>query len=80
MEVLKLIHSDLYGPMAKASHGGRKYWITFIDDATSMTFVYFLISKADAFNAFEECKAYVENQTGNKSICLRGQEHLGKQF
>ncbi|KXJ62368.1 hypothetical protein RP20_CCG016888 [Aedes albopictus] len=82
-DVLELIHSDLCGPMEKSSHGGSKYWITFIDDATKMTFAYFLKSKADAFSAFQEFMAHVENQSGKKIKCLRtdnGLEYLGQQF
>lgn len=48
-----------------------------------MTFAYVLKSKADAFSAFEEFKAYMETQTEKKIECQRTdnvQEYLGKQF
>jgi len=32
---LKLVHSDLHGPLPVATCEGYCYWITFLDDATS---------------------------------------------
>jgi len=32
---LKLVHSDLHGPLLVATRKGYHYWITFLDDATS---------------------------------------------
>lgn len=60
-EVLELIHSNLCGPKEKVSHGDSKYWFTFIDVAIRRMFAYFLKSKVDAFSAFKEFKAYMEN-------------------
>ncbi|KAJ0942050.1 putative RNA-directed DNA polymerase [Helianthus annuus] len=34
---LELIHSDVYGPTSVASHGGSRYYVTFIDDSTRKT-------------------------------------------
>ncbi|XP_062541494.1 uncharacterized protein LOC134209531 [Armigeres subalbatus] len=80
-EVLEVIHSDVCGAMEKPSLGGNKYFVTFIDDASRMTFVYFLKSKKDVFEAFKEFKTYSETQTGRKLKCLRtdnGGEYVGK--
>ena len=62
--LLDLIHSDLCGPMNMASFSGARYFITFIDDHSRRMFVYFLHSKDQALNAFNEFKALVENETG----------------
>ena len=43
--VLDLIHSDLCGPMSSASFTGFEYYITFIDDFSRNTWIYFLRSK-----------------------------------
>jgi hypothetical protein len=43
---LELIHSDLCGPFPIRSISKSVYFIIFIDDATRMTWVYFLKSKA----------------------------------
>ena len=44
-EVLELIHSDLCGPMSSTSLTGFDYYITFIDDFSRKTWIYFLRSK-----------------------------------
>jgi hypothetical protein len=36
-EILKFVHTNLCGPMAKTSHGRAKYFITFIDDLSKKT-------------------------------------------
>ena len=41
---------------------GNKYFISFIDDFTRFTALYFLKKKSGAYNAFTSYKAYVENQ------------------
>lgn len=82
-ELLDLVHSDLCGPMEKPSIGGSKYFVTFIDDASRMTHVYFLKSKGEAFDAFVEFKAYVEKQTGRSIKRFRtdnGTEYVGNKF
>ena len=43
--VLDLIHSDLCGPMSSTSLTGFEYYITFIDDYSRKTWIYFLRSK-----------------------------------
>ena len=70
-EVLQLIHSDLCGPMETTSLGGSRYFLTFMDDCTKKTFVYFLKSKDGVFDAFQHFKAYTEKQTGKSIKTLR---------
>ena len=67
MKKLDLIHSDLCGPMQNLSLGGKKYLITFIDDYTRYTWVYFMERKEEALSKFREFKAMVETETGEKS-------------
>ena len=43
--VLDLIHSDLCGPMPVVSLRGFWYYVTFIDDHSRNTWIYFLKSK-----------------------------------
>ena len=40
--VLGLVHSDICGPITPISNGGKKYFITFIDDYSRKTWVYIL--------------------------------------
>jgi hypothetical protein len=62
----ELIHSDLCGPMRTDSHGGKRYYIVFIDDFSRWTFVYFLHTKdrEACSNAFREMQSYVKTQYG----------------
>ena len=71
--VLQLIHSDLCGPMSSASLTGYEYYITFIDDFSMKTWIYFLRSKnlKEVLLWFQEFKALLENQTGKKIKVLR---------
>src|SRR5579871_5570660 len=66
MKILKLIHTDICGPMKTTSIGNTKYFMLFIDDYSRMTAVYFLENRSNAFNKFQEYKAYVENFHNSK--------------
>jgi hypothetical protein len=82
-ELLELVHTDLCGPMKQTSFGGAKYFITFIDDKSRKTFVYFLKTKDEALARFKEFKALAENQTGKRIKTLRsdnGGEFISKTF
>src|SRR5579871_6871456 len=52
MKILKLIHTDIYGPMKTTSIGNVKYFMLFIDDYSRMTAVYFLKNQSNALNKF----------------------------
>ena len=70
---LDLIHSDLCGPISSVSLRGYKYYVTFIDDHSKKTWIYFLRSKnlKEVLLWFQEFKALLENQTGKKIKVLR---------
>ena len=68
---LQLVHSDLCGPMPTTSLNGNKYFISFIDDHTRFTIIYFLKAKSEAFNAFKTYKVYMENQCQSKINTIR---------
>ena len=57
---LELVHSDLCGPLPSASFSGFKYFLTFIDDYSRCTWVYFLKLKSELSNIFLAYKALVE--------------------
>ena len=44
-EILKLIHSDLFGLVHVPSLGGSLYYVRFIDDFSRNTWLYFLKKK-----------------------------------
>ena len=57
--------------------------MTFIDDHSSFTWVYFLCSKSEVFHTFIEFLAYVENQFSMNIKTLRthsGGEYLFTEF
>jgi len=68
---LDLIHSDICGPMRTRTSGGRRFFITFIDDYSRKAFVYFLSAKNEALAKFKEFKAYAENVTGRRIKSFR---------
>ena len=82
-EFLDLIHSDVCGPTSTLSLSGQEYYVTFIDDFSRKTWIYFLKTKGEVFARFKEFKALVENQTGKKIKVLRsdnGGEFTSNEF
>ena len=70
-EKLQLIHSDLCGPITPSSNSQKRYLISFIDDFSRKTWIYFAAEKSEAFHHFKMFKAFVEKQTGMFIKCLR---------
>ena len=64
---LELIHSNVCGPMSSTSLSVFEYYITFIDDYSRKTWIYFLKEKNKVFEKFKEFKALIENLS-NKRI------------
>ena len=58
---LQIVHGDLCGPMESVSLGGNKYFVTFIDDLTRCSKVYFLKHKSEVFEAFKQYEAEMTN-------------------
>ena len=80
---LERVHSDVCGPMATASIGGSKYFVTFIDDYSRCTAVYFLKQKNEVFEKFQEFEKLVTNETGTAIGALRsdnGGEYVSSKF
>ncbi|KAM1556843.1 hypothetical protein PS2_040150 [Malus domestica] len=70
-EVLQLVHADICGPINPMSNSKKRYLITFIDDFSRKTWVYFLVEKSEAFGTFKSYKARVEKETGTPIRSLR---------
>jgi hypothetical protein len=80
---LELVHSDLCGPLPHKSLIGSRYILTFIDDYTKRSWVYFLATKAETFECFKHFKSLVENKTSLKLSWLcsdKGGEYLSDAF
>ena len=57
---LQLIHSDLCGPLSTLTRNNCKYILTFIEDFSRKTWLYFLASKSQTLCYFMEFKSLVE--------------------
>jgi transposase InsO family protein len=73
----------VFGPVPVPSLGKSVYYVSFIDDFSRNTWIYFLRKKSEVFDKFKEFKALVENQTEKKIKVLRtdnGGEFCGNEF
>ena len=79
---LELVHSDVCGPMDE-SIGGKRYFVSFIDDFSRCCAVYFLKNKSEVFEKFKEFEATVTNECEQNIGTLRtdnGGEYMSKEF
>ena len=80
---LELIHSDLCEMNGVLTKGGKKYFMTLIDDSTRYCYVYLLNTKDEALHYFKIYKAEVENQLEKKIKRVRsdrGGEYFSNEF
>jgi hypothetical protein len=70
-QILELIHSDICELNGILTRGGRRYFITFIDDFSRYTYVYLMKSKDEAFSMFKRYKYEAENKKEKKIKFLR---------
>ena len=61
---IRPVHSDVCWSLTPISNGGKRYFITFIDDYSRKTQVYILKEKSKDFNVFKSFKVCVEIETG----------------
>ena len=61
-DLLRLIHTDIFGPFTPPTMGGYRYFITFIDDFSHYGFVELIHEKCDSLKAFKAFKAKVDLQ------------------
>ena len=69
--ILGMIHSDIRGPMPTTSMNGSRYILTFIDDFSRYTWVFFIKKKSEILEKFTKLKALIENASGKKIKILR---------
>jgi hypothetical protein len=80
---LEFIHSDIFEMNGVLTEGGKRYFMTLIDDATRFFYVYLLKTKDEALNCFKIYKAEVETQLEKKIKRLRsnrGGEYFSNDF
>jgi len=57
---LKLVHTNVCGPIKPMSIGQNRYFFTFIDDFNRKIWIYFLKRKSKVLNCFKDFKAIIE--------------------
>jgi hypothetical protein len=80
---LELIHFDICKMNGVLTKGGKKYFMTLIDNATRFCYVYLLQTKDEELDYFKIYKAKFENQLERKIKRLRfdrGGEYFSKIF
>ena len=70
-KALEIIHSDLWGPAPIESNQGFRYYIAFINDKTSYTWVYGLTQKSQALTTFISFKNQIEKSLELKIKALQ---------
>jgi hypothetical protein len=76
---LQCVHSDVCGPMPTESIGGRKYFVTFIDDYSRCCSVYFMRHKSEVLDKFKEFEAATTTDSGQRMCTDNGGEYERKE-
>jgi len=66
-----LIYTDICGPFNAPSFGGKKYFITFIDDFSRYCYLYLLHEKSQSVDVFETFINEVERKLDRKVKVVR---------
>ena len=74
---LELVHSDVCGPIETESVGGARYFVSFIDDYSKWTVVYFMRRKSEVLECFKLFRALAEKHTSTVIGKLHVQEFHG---
>ncbi|KAI5324129.1 hypothetical protein L3X38_033202 [Prunus dulcis] len=73
-----LVHSDVWGPAKITTPGGARWFVTFIDDCTRMTWVSFLQTKGEVSSKFQQFYQMVDTQFHTRIQVLRSDN--GREF
>ena len=60
------VHSDVWGPAPVESKGGKRYYVTFINNKSCLTTLYLLRTKDEVPHVYKLYEAWVETQMGMK--------------
>lgn len=75
-EILKLLHTDVIGPMETLSIGKSKYIVTIVDDYSRYTWALMVKEKSEVTNAIISHINMVEKQTGKCVKIIRSDNGL----
>lgn len=73
-----LIHSDVWGPSRTSTSTGHRWFVTFIDDHTRITWVYLLKEKSDVSSVFIKFYNMITTQFDTKIQIFRSDN--GREF
>ena len=59
------MHGDLCGPVTPATHGGRRFFLLLVDDATRFMWVSLLTAKSATADAIKRVQAEAEKASGH---------------
>jgi transposase InsO family protein len=59
---LKILHMDLFGPVAYISIGGNKYRLVIVDDYSRFTWVFFLQDKSETQEVLKKFLRRAQNE------------------
>ena len=65
-----MVHSYVCGPIPSTYLSGFEYYITFIDDYSRKTWIYFLKTKDEVFKKFKDFKSLIKNQSERRIKAL----------
>ena len=77
------VHSDLWGPAPVESINHKRYYVSFTDDYSRYSNIYFLHTKDETFNAYQTYEGWLSNQHNARIKSLRtdrGGEYLSDEF
>jgi transposase InsO family protein len=68
---LKMLHMDLFGPVAYISIGGNKYGLIIVDNYSRFTWVFFLQDKSETQEVLKKFLRTVQNEFDTKVKKIR---------
>jgi transposase InsO family protein len=68
---LELLHTDVGGPITPVSLGGARYYVTFTDDYSRATWIYFMKTKGECLGKMQELVKLLHTDTGLKVKRIR---------
>ena len=71
IQLLELLHTDLWGPAPLLSSQGYHYYLSILDDFTKFTWIFPLVTKSQALQTFIEFQHMIEKCLNRKIKCLQ---------
>ncbi|KAL5840582.1 hypothetical protein ACOSQ4_013190 [Xanthoceras sorbifolium] len=68
---LSLVHSDVWGPSRVDNFTGAKWFVSFVDDHTRITWVFLMKEKSEVFQVFKNFNSMIKTQFQTRICVLR---------